>query len=487
MKIIIIGLGPGGMDHMSQKSMEIIDSGSKIYLRTIKHPAAEELKAKGYVFNTFDHLYEQAQTFEEVYSGIVGALIDTVKKYRETIVYGVPGNPLVAEKTVRMLLDKAKFENIPVEVIGASSGLEAIYTSLQIDPCEGLIVLDALDFDAKVLKNNLPILFTQVYNTFIASELKLTLMDYFNEEHRVKVIKHAGMNDERIEEIYLYELDRLHWIDHLTSLYVPSREDKVENNDFSLSPLMEVMEKLRGPDGCPWDRKQNHASLKKYVLEETYEVLEAIDEGNMNKLREELGDLLLQVVFHSLIAAENNIFNINDVINEITEKLVRRHPHVFGDVNVDSAEEVQVNWEKIKKAEKEQNKVLSGVPKVFPALMRAEKLQKKAAAVGFDWPDITGAVEKVKEELEEFIEANKINNFEKMKEEMGDIFFALVNVCRFLEINPEEALQSTNAKFIRRFEYIEEQIKKKNLQWNELNLQYMDMLWDEAKNKQEFW
>ncbi len=245
------------------------------------------------------------------------------------------------------------------------------------------------------------------------------------------------------------------------------------------------MNKLRGPGGCPWDAKQTHESLKPYILEEAYEVLEAIDTDDMYLLEEELGDLLLQVVFHAKIAEENGHFNMKDVSDQICEKLVRRHPHVFGDVAVDSAEEVLVNWEAIKREEKSEKAhvdSMARIPKEIPALMRSYKIQSKAADVGFDWDDVNGAIEKVKEESQELFEIIHGGDKEKIEDEIGDLLFAVVNVARFMKIRPEFALTKTIEKFIRRFTHVEASVKKNGKKLQESTLEEMDGYWNEAKN-----
>lgn len=250
----------------------------------------------------------------------------------------------------------------------------------------------------------------------------------------------------------------------------------------SLDPLMEVMDKLLGPEGCPWDKKQNHSSLKRYLLEEVYEVLEAIDEGDMHKLCEELGDLLLQVVFHGALAARDEKFSMNDVIEGITEKMIRRHPHVFGDVQVSGSEDVLINWEAIKAKEKgreQPQSLLGNVPKDLPSLMQAYKIQEKAAGVGLDWPDITGAWDKVHEELDELSAAQRGQG--EIYEELGDALFAMVNVARFLKINPEEALLATIRKFRFRFSFIEDKVDKKGKTIDEYSLEELDRWWEESK------
>ncbi|WP_148867700.1 nucleoside triphosphate pyrophosphohydrolase [Thermosediminibacter litoriperuensis] len=255
-----------------------------------------------------------------------------------------------------------------------------------------------------------------------------------------------------------------------------------------MKDLIEIMARLRGENGCPWDKAQTHETLKPFLLEEAYEVIDAIDGGDPGELSEELGDLLLQIVFHSRIAEENGRFCFDDVVDGICKKMVRRHPHIFGDLKVSGAADVLKNWEDIKKEEKEVNsyaETMDKVPEIFPALMRAYKVQEKAARVGFDWENVEGALEKVYEELKELKEVYKSNNSDKIREEIGDLLFAVVNVARFLSVNPELALREATRKFIRRFKYVEEAASKidKNLQ--EMSLEDMDRLWNEGKNKEK--
>jgi tetrapyrrole methylase family protein/MazG family protein len=273
-----------------------------------------------------------------------------------------------------------------------------------------------------------------------------------------------------------------------------SSSSKETRPDTALMKLVSIMAKLRSDQGCPWDREQNHQSLKPCVIEETYEVVEAIDSGRPDKLCEELGDLLLQIVFHARLAEEAGYFTIEDVIDGISEKLIRRHPHVFGDVKVTGVSGVIENWDRIKKSEApgERKSVLDGVPKDLPALMKAEKLQSKAAKVGFDWGNPDGPLSKVREEFEEFEELIRSGKppmthspeWDKLEEEFGDILFALVNVGRFMKINPELALLRTNSKFARRFQYIEKQASEAGRNLVEMTLDEMDTLWEEAKAKE---
>ena len=247
-----------------------------------------------------------------------------------------------------------------------------------------------------------------------------------------------------------------------------------------IDKLKQVMEILLSPSGCPWDREQTHRSLTRYLLEETYEVIEAIEEEDMHKLREELGDLLLQVVFHAALAEREGYFNLDDVAGTVAEKMIARHPHVFGNASLSTSEEVMDNWEGFKRKEGKKS-VLEGIPRILPALLRAYKLQEKARRVGFDWPTVAGALDKLREEIEEFAAFEEVGDDKKREEEMGDILFAVVNVARMKGIEPEQALQKANDKFVRRFRYIEESIRAKGLEVGEVGLEEMDRLWEEAK------
>lgn len=254
--------------------------------------------------------------------------------------------------------------------------------------------------------------------------------------------------------------------------------------EYTFQDLIDIMADLRSEKGCPWDREQTYDSLKKYLLEEAYEVVDAIEEGSREKHCEELGDVLLQVIFQSQVATEEGSFNINDVINALCSKLIIRHPHVFGDENILEAEGVEQRWNEIKYKGKKldtQTKIMNDVPKSFPALMRSYKVQKKAADVGFDWDDIEDAFKKVFEEIEEVKEARELNDNDKVFEEIGDLLFAVVNVSRFLKIEPETALSSTINKFIKRFSYIEETAVSQGKDLKLMTLAEMDKLWNEAK------
>jgi MazG family protein len=248
--------------------------------------------------------------------------------------------------------------------------------------------------------------------------------------------------------------------------------------DKNFQELVDIVRRLRVE--CPWDREQNHDTIKQNTIEEAYEVIEAIDDKDYGELKKELGDLLLHVIFHSLIAEKEGNFKLNEVIDSIKEKLVRRHPHIFGDVKVDGTTDVLKNWEAIKLEEGREN-LLAGIPKHLPSLARAYRIQEKASKVGFDWENKKDVWKKVIEEIEELQSIEESGDAAKIEEEMGDILFALTNYARFLNVNPENALRFTNEKFIKRFTYIEERLKEKGIKITESNLQEMDKYWEESK------
>jgi tetrapyrrole methylase family protein/MazG family protein len=243
--------------------------------------------------------------------------------------------------------------------------------------------------------------------------------------------------------------------------------------------LVEIIAKLRGPEGCPWDKKQTHVSLREFLLEETYEVLEALDEGDHGKLCQELGDLLLQIILHTRIASEKGEFDLEDVLQNINTKLIRRHPHIFGNSQAQNAEEVSHNWEAIKKGERgEQASILDSVPRQMPALAYSQDIQRRVAQIGFDWENIDGVIDKLSEEVAEFKQA--VSQEEKY-EEFGDLFFTLVNVARRMGIDPESALRQANLKFYKRFSYMEKLCRERNIEVGQLSFEEQNALWEEAK------
>lgn len=482
--LTVIGLGPGAMSYLTMEAFEAVTEAPKVWVRTMKHPVIPPLVEKGANFASFDHLYESSETFDEVYETIAEEVYQMALK-GETI-YAVPGNPFVAERSVELLMEKAEAAGIPIRVVHGTSFIDAMITTLHKDPVKGLHIVDALNIEQTELTNLVDQVIIQIYDPMVGSNVKLALMEVFPDDYEVIVVRGAGIpGEEEILTVPLYDLDRCKALDHLASVYVP-RMEKDSEHVYAFSELVGIMARLRDVDGCPWDQEQTHDSLKANLLEEAYEVIDTIEEGDLYGLEEELGDVLLQVVFHSAIASDNGYFNSRDVISGICRKLIHRHPHVFGDTDVADSDEVLVNWEQIKREEKAHDRItdaMLALPKAMPATLRAYKVQKKAAQVGFDWDHIEDAIAKIKEELDEFMEALSQNDAAHIEEEMGDLLFAIVNVCRFAKLNPELALNKTISKFIHRFEFIESSEVAKKEGISKLSLEVMDELWNIAKNQ----
>ncbi|MEP7292700.1 MAG: nucleoside triphosphate pyrophosphohydrolase [Chloroflexota bacterium] len=479
MTLTIVGLGPGHVDDLTRRAWRVIEQAPVVYLRTARHPCVPHLPA---VCISFDNVYETIAKFEDVYTEIVARVIDAALV--GDVVYAVPGDPLVAESTVLKLIARAKAENIPLEIVSGISFVEPALALLDIDALDGLQLLDAIGVAAMhhpPVNPDYPALLGQVYSRDLASNLKLTLMNQYPDEFQVTLIHSAGTPDAVMESVPLYEIDHSTQIAHLTALYLPAL-----GSMSSFEQFQEVIAHLRAPNGCPWDRKQTHLSLRKYLLEETHEVLEALDAEDVDAMVEELGDLLLQIVLHTQIATDDGEFRMADVIRTINAKMIRRHPHVWGDVSVDSPEGVVRNWDALKQQEqaeggkKQRDSLLDGVPKALPALLQANEYQDKAAKAGFDWWQIDSVIDKVREEFDEVLSASDDAH---RAEEMGDLLFVIVNWARWLKIEPETALRQANAKFYRRFHYIERAVAAQGKPMTDFALPELDALWDEAKAK----
>lgn len=479
-RITIIGLGPGSPDDLTIRAIDEMEKAGLLFLRTKIHPTVKYIEEKGIRYESFDEIYEGMPAFEKVYESIADKILEYAVS--NDVVYAVPGHPLVAEEAVQRILKLSNKRGISVEIVPAMSFIDEVLKALSIDPVEGLKITDSLRLDIQRVDPSAHNIITQMYNRKVASDVKLKLMEYFEDETDTVVIRAAGVKgEERIERMPLYEIDRIDWTDHLTSLYIPPVKRK---RRYDFEDLVKIMDRLRSPKGCPWDMEQTHESLKQYLVEESYEVLEAIDENDMDKLCEELGDVLLQVVFHSHIASEKEMFDITDVTNRITEKMISRHTHIFGEDICTTSEEVLGNWDEIKRKEQKHSTItdsLRHVPKHLPALMRSYKVQDKASRVGFDWDSVEGAINKINEEFHEVLGVYKSEEYGKIIEELGDLLFAAVNVCRFLKVMPEFALNNATDKFINRFEYIEKKSMEMGKVLEGMTLNDMDELWNEAK------
>jgi tetrapyrrole methylase family protein/MazG family protein len=452
---VVAGLGPAGPDLLTVATQAAIERIPHRFLRTSRHPAAVVVEGVG--ATSFDSLYDSANSLDEVYSGIAAALVEAAHAHGE-VLYLVPGSPVVAERAVEVLRAD---ERVEVEVLPALSFLDLV----QAQVGAGARLVDGHRFAVEAAGETGPLVVSQCDSRLVLSDIKLAVDD----GPAVTVLQRLGLPDEAVFEVPWAELDRAFEPDHLTTLFVPGLASPVAT---ALVRFAELVRTLRAE--CPWDREQTHRTLTRHLLEETYETLEAIEAGDPEHLCEELGDVLFQVFFHATLGAEAGEFDLADVARGIHDKLVRRHPHVFAAVEADTADQVVANWEQIKKAEKGRDSIMDGIPGDLPSLLHAHKVQRKAASVGFDWPSVDDVYPKVAEELAEL-------RAEPSDDELGDLLFAVVNVARHLDIDPEAALRGATAKFRDRFRGVEALAAERSIDLAAADLPALDALWDEVK------
>ncbi|HSV85161.1 MAG TPA: nucleoside triphosphate pyrophosphohydrolase [Levilinea sp.] len=480
--ITIVGLGPGDPSQLTRQVWDWLQAAAEVYVRSNQHPTVAGLPHT-VTIHSFDEYYQASERFEEVYERIIARVLELGQR-QQGVTYAVPGHPYVAEATSPEIVRRAKAMGIPVRVMEGLSFLEPTFTALGIDPLPNLTVVDALEVGSlhvPPFPPSAPALVAQIYSRQVASDLKLTLMNVYPDDHPVRLVHAAGTSEELVEDLPLYEIDRSLRTHLLTTLYLPPLAPET-----SFEAFQEVVAHLRAPDGCPWDRQQTHETLRKYLLEEAYEALTALDAEDPAAMQEEFGDLLLQIVLHAQIASEEGEFSMADVISGISRKLIRRHPHVFSDVQVENVKGVLTNWERIKEAERKSNGeelfgngLLDGVPRALPALSQAQEIQDRAARVGFDWSEISPVIAKVHEELNEVLSAE--SNAERVGE-LGDLLFAVVNLVRWYGMDAESALRRTNERFRRRFRHVEEQARVVGRSLADMSLDEMDAFWDQAKD-----
>lgn len=384
--ITVLGLGPGEARHLTLAAQQVLAETETVWVRTTRHPSLAALPPD-VALRSFDALYERYDSFAEVYAAIAGELLALAAA--GPVVYAVPGDPATGETTVRRLVELAADVGIPVTLLPGVSFVGPTLAAVGWDALDGVQLADATELAARHhpgIDPDRPALVAQVYSQLVASDLKLTLLNQYPAEHEVTLVVGAGAGAATLSRFPLYELDRRPDLGDLATLALPPLPQP-----GSVQSLAEVVAHLRAPDGCPWDREQTHESLRPYLVEEAYEVLAALDAGDMDALAEELGDLLLQVVLHAQLAVEDGDFALADVVAHITAKLIRRHPHVFGDVTADSPAAVRANWEALKEAEraaKGEPDPFAGVPPSLPALARAQAVQRKAGGEASGPPDI---------------------------------------------------------------------------------------------------
>ncbi len=475
MTITIVGLGYGAGDDVSLRAWRTIEHTQTLYLRTTHHPIVHELP---------DHL--SCVSFDDLghTPKTIATEILKVAQSSSNVVYAVPGDPLIGESTVKHLLKLASTENIDVEIIHGISFIEPMVAQLGVDVMDGIQIFDALAIAPVYhppLNPEISALIAQVDNPDIALKVKQTLLNQYPADFAVKLV-HINDDDIQIEDALLHEIDCSSQLGALTALYVPALGKLT-----SFEAFQNIIAQLRSPEGCPWDIKQTHQSLRPFLIEEAYEVLETIDDHDPDAMVGELGDLLLQIVLHTQIAIDHGEFYMSDILREVNEKMIRRHPHVWGDVDVNGdPNQVTANWDDIKKAEKgdiadARESILDGVPKGAPALFVSHKYQHKAAKVGFDWDDVGGVEAKAEEEYKEILSAE--SDEERIKE-IGDLMFVLVNWLRWLKVDdPESLMREANAKFYGRFTYVEDQAAQNHKSLSECSLDEMESWWVEAKTK----
>lgn len=471
------------------------------FVQTLEHPFIKRLGLPEAV-PSMDDLYLNSEDYDELNRAIAGRVIEAAefmangdygdhipcegRRYAAYLTLGRINPDLLA--AMREIADAG---SVNIEVLPFVSFAESAYAAAL--SC-GLI--DASDYLTELPANRLRSIpdtealyaITEIDSPLTASEVKLTLSEYYPDEYEVRFALPAPEGPMyEIKTRKLFEIDQMKEYDAASVLLVPPAKD-IDLPRHSVEGLMDVMRILRAPGGCPWDAEQTHESLKKNLLEECYEVIDAIDRNDPDDLCEELGDLLMQIAFHVVIEEERASFTLRDVATGIANKMIFRHPHVFGSVHVENSDEVLVNWEKLKKEEKHQESVASAmdsVPRSFPSLLRAYKIQKKAADVGFDWSCAEEALPKVYEEADEVMDALNEDDKARIEDELGDLFFAAVNVARLKKVDPDLALTQATDKFERRFKLTEQLIMKDGKRFEDMTLPEMDEYWEKAKEALE--
>ena len=478
-EITIVGLGSGGSQQWTLAATKLLNETRTVYLRTVHHPSVVDISTST---ESFDEQYNQADNLDKINEQIAAEIVRLGQR-EQGVIYAVPGHPNFDEPTVPHIRALAQTDNIPVTIIPGLSLIEAAITALGIDPPDNIQLIKATTFAGRhhpPLEPDRPTLITHIQGHQMAAHLKKILLNAYPDNLNVTLLQVTAAGIEQ-RACPLSAVDNQPFVNNIPAmLYLPAN-----GLQCGFSTFQETIAHLRAPDGCPWDREQTHQTLRPFLLEETYEVLEALDANDPPALAEELGDLLLQIALHTQIAIDSGEFKMSDVIEHINRKLVRRHPHVFGDVVVKGVHEVTANWEAIKKAEKsakgqagETVSALDGVPAALPALAQALAVSKRAVRVGFEWPDIEGVLDKIIEEAREIVEATGAAHLES---EIGDLLFSVVNLARWRNIDPESALRATNARFKQRFKMMEALAAAQGKTLAGMSIEEMDELWEEVK------
>ena len=479
-QITVISLGPGDPKLLTLQTLDILRKSRHLILRTSRHRTANWLREEGVIFTDFDALYDEYEDFDQLHAEMARLLREEAAEHALTFAV-IDAQTDGAVRALRASCPEDARVTILPGITMADSCMALLPESFE--QSGSVRVLPAMDAVQAAPDPATPQLITEIFDRVLASDLKLRLADLYGDEAEVVLFPSSVKINRKPLVIPLMELDRQRTYDHTVCLYIPAM-DLHHRERFCFDDLLQVMHTLR--QQCPWDGEQTHESLRKYLIEEAYEAVGAIDEDDMDHLADELGDVLLQIAFHADIAQEVGEFSISDVTTAIVRKMIYRHAHIFGNVHCDTAEEVTQSWEKLKKAEKgltTQSSVLADVSQGLPALMRASKVQKKAAQVGFDWDDAIGALPKIHEEADEVLA--ELEAGRDPGEELGDLLFSCVNVARLAGLEPELLLKAATEKFIRRFTAMENLIISDEKSLEGLTLAEMDVYWNRVKADQK--
>jgi tetrapyrrole methylase family protein/MazG family protein len=480
MTITIIGLGPAGLGLVDTSSQErLLDESSSIIVRTLKHPASAEIAMLRSVVSC-DDLYDTTGEFDDLYEAIAQRVVRAAAD--NDVVYAVPGSALIGERTVPLVQRLAHEEGVQTTTIPGQSFLDLVFASVGIDPItDGVQVVDARALPDP-LPFHIPTVLTQVDSPLRAADTSVALGRTLDPDHPLTILDRLGDDDEVVLDSSVGGL-ATYAASERTSVYVAPVLS-------GLLGLVATNRVLR--DQCPWDRKQTHHTLLTHLIEEAYEAADAIsklptdapsgepDFGAYAEVEEELGDLLLQVIFHATLASESGAFDIDEVAEGIRRKLVARHPHVFGDVEVSGADEVLANWEQIKQEEKQRDSLMDDIPAAMPAMVRAYKVQGRAQSVGFDWSSVDEVVEVLRSEVDELAGAD---GADAVLHEVGDILFSAVNVARHVGVDPEVALRLGVDRFMDRFRKVETAIASAGSTMEVATLDDLEAAWIQAKDE----
>jgi len=490
-KIVVVGLGPAGAALLLPAARAALTRTPVRFARTARHPAVDELAPYGMTFIALDDVYERAPDPESVYREIVDTLVAAARE-SGAVAYAVPGSPVVAERTVVLLAERERAGEVELEIVPGLSFADLAWARLGVDPLDGARVLDGRALAPVALEAGGPVLFAQLDTALVLSDVKLALLDRVGPDHEVVLLHHLGRVDEQVVRVPLVEADRVLAPDHLTALFV----DLPPGPADAFGDLLALARRLRGPGGCPWDAEQTHHSLTRYLLEEAYEVVDAIEALPLDTpagahdvsaatwaaLADELGDLLFQVVFHAVLAEEADAFTATDISQGIHDKLVRRHPHVFGDVDAETAGDVVRNWEQIKKDERGSDSLVDSVAPGLPALLYTHKLFRKAASIGLDPSDRDDAVATIEDALHT-LRAPDAASPVAAEAAVGDVLAGAVALARAGGVDAESALRGWAARYRARFEAMERLAGERGVDLAALDSAAVTALWLEAVSR----